>query len=111
MIESYSFGRIKVGGKVYKRDIIIAGERIIEWWRKQGHKVCLDDVKVILEEKPEIVIFGTGAFGVMEVLPEVIEEFGRLGIEVIVLKTHQAVEKFNEIYGKRKVIGAFHLTC
>ena len=111
MIESYHFGSIKVGERVYHRDIIIVGGRIINWWRKEGHKVYLEDVEVIFEEKPEIVIFGTGAFGVMKVLPEVIEKFRNLGIEVIILKTQQAVEKFNELYNRKKVAGAFHLTC
>ena len=113
MIEAYSFGSIKVKGRKYHRDIIVFPDKIRDnWWRKEGHTLSLEDIPDILEFKPEILVIGTGAMGVMKVPPEVREELEREGIRVVVERTSSAVNTFNRLLeeGKR-VVGAFHLTC
>jgi len=111
VIESYSFGRMVIGGKVYEADLIIVGEEILpNWWRKEGHSLCPDDLKVVVQRKPEILVIGTGAYGAMDV-PYKTEEFlEKQGIEVIWKPTAEAVEIFNSLSGRKKA-GAFHLTC
>ena len=54
MIEKYSFGSIVVDGKQYTSDIkIIDGVVIPNWWRKEGHSLCREDIEDIIEEKPD----------------------------------------------------------
>ncbi len=112
-IESYRFGRMVVDGREYRKDLKILPPSVVEnWWRKEGHKLHLEDIGDILEYAPEVLVVGTGAYGFMKVLSEVKEELSRRGIRLIAERTSRAVEAFNSLYeeGKR-VCGAFHLTC
>ncbi|MCM8833527.1 MAG: MTH938/NDUFAF3 family protein [Candidatus Omnitrophica bacterium] len=112
-IEKYNFGEIVINGKNYKSDLIILNDRIIEnWRRKEGHCLSFDDLKGILNKEIEIIIIGTGYSGFMEVPDKVLKDIEKLGINVIVEKTKDAVELFNEYVKKnKKVVFALHLTC
>jgi len=62
------------------------------------------------EDKPEVLIIGTGMYGAMEVPEETREYIRSKGVEIIVEKTKKACELFNELKDK-KVVAALHLTC
>lgn len=110
-IESYEFGEIVIDGKIYRRDLIILGDKIVEnWWREEGHFLKIEDLYEVFEYKPEVLIIGTGANGLMKVSDDLIKKLNEEGIEFYILKTKDAVKKFNEIKDKKKA-GAFHLTC
>lgn len=110
MIERYEFGKIVVNGKVYTSDILVFGEKVREnWWRKEGHRLNLEDLKEVIEFKPEVLIVGTGYNGRMAVPEEVKSFLEKEGIKTVALPTPQAVKVFNET--KAKKVGAFHLTC
>ncbi|MEM4291696.1 MAG: MTH938/NDUFAF3 family protein [Archaeoglobaceae archaeon] len=110
MIERYEVGKIVVNGRAFTSDILIFDESVREnWWRKEGHKLSLEDLREVLEFKPEILIIGTGYNGRM-VVPEEVKKFlEEKGIKAIALPTQEAVKVFNET--KAKKVGAFHLTC
>lgn len=112
-IENYKFGEIKIGGKVYTRDIKIFGEKIFpNWWRKEGHYLYKQDIDDILGLKPDYLIIGTGAYGVMKVDPELKEYLNRNNITYFILDTSSAVKKYNQLIQEgKKVGGCFHLTC
>lgn len=114
MIEEYSFGRIKILGKVYSSDVIVGKDGVINqrWWRREGHRVKVDDIADILKEKPETVVFGTGANGRVLVDEKVVDELKKIGCEVIAVKSDEAVKKFNDLLKSgKKVVLAIHLTC
>ena len=113
IIEFYDFGEMVVNGKRYLRDLIITPSRIIpNWWRKEGHRLCLEDLKEVLDEQVDAVVLGTGYYGLVKVEDEVIDYFESRGIRVIVKPTCEAVREFNNLVSQgRKVLGAFHLTC
>lgn len=112
MIDSYSFGRIVIDGKEYTSDVIISpGGGIIPWWRREGHRVCYEDLGVILGEDPQVLIFGSGYSGAMRVPAELKERLESLGIEVIVEHTKAACETYNNRSSGRRVWAALHLTC
>ncbi len=111
MIESYSFGTIKIDGKAYVHDVIIVGDKVIEWWREDGHNAKIIDFKDVLDNI-DILVIGTGASGVMKVAEEVIDYFKDKNIELIIKPTGEAVKTFNQLKEQnKKVAGAFHLTC
>ena len=112
-IEKYRFGEIVIDGNVYSKDLIVYPGKIKEnWWRKEGHSLCIEDIEEIFEYKPEILIIGTGYSGVMDVPEDVIKEIEEKGIKVEVYFTREAVNKFNEYIEKgKKVVCALHLTC
>ncbi|PLJ77485.1 Mth938-like domain-containing protein [Infirmifilum sp. SLHALR2] len=115
VIEDYSFGRIKVLGKVYHRDIILGNDGVIveNWWRREGHLLSLEDIQGTLEQyKPNVLVVGAGSAGALKVHRSVLDYCAKNGIRVIVEKTGKAVETFNELVSKgERVVGAFHLTC
>lgn len=111
MIEEYVFGKIVVDGKTYTNDIKIFNDKVKpEWWRKEGHRLYLEDMQDAMAEKPKTIVVGTGHDGVMKVSEEVRNYCKENNIELIELFTGEAVKKFNEIAGPG-VIGLFHLTC
>jgi hypothetical protein len=112
MIESYKFGQILINGKKYNSDLIIFKDSIDDsWWRKEGHNLCIDDIKEIIDKKPDILIIGTGSFGLMKVPLELIKKLESMGIEVIIKKTKDACDEYNTLHQKKNVVAAFHLTC
>ncbi len=111
MIESYSFGTIRIDSKTYNKDVIIIDSKIISWWRDESHYAKVADFKDIPEDI-EILVIGTGASGVMKVADEVIEHFKKKNIKLIIETTGEAVKTFNKLKKEnKKVAGAFHLTC
>lgn len=112
-IQHYSFGKIIVDGKKYSSDLILFPDKIKEnWWRKEGHKLHLEDLVDVIEYKPEILIVGTGAFGVMKVPENVIKKLEKRGIRVIIKRTKDACNEFNKLIdADKKVVAALHLTC
>jgi len=111
-IEDYSFGRMVIDGTVYTSDLIIYPDRIdASWWRDEGHLLGEDDLEAMLEAQPEVVIIGSGSPGMMSVPKALRESAGRGGVEVIVRPTAAAVELYNELAPKKRVVAGFHLTC
>ncbi|MEN3190684.1 MAG: MTH938/NDUFAF3 family protein [Atribacterota bacterium] len=112
MIESYSFGQIIIDGKKYNSDLIIYKNDInSNWWRKEGHNLYIEDVQDIINKKPEVIIVGTGYYGLMKVSTELIKYLESKGIELIIKKTKDACDEYNKLYKDKKVVAAFHLTC
>ena len=113
IIESYSFGYIKVNGKEYNKDLIIYPDKISSnWWRKQGHLLVLEDLMDVIDYKPDKLVIGKGDPGMMDVPGIIITELMKQNIKVISKPTKEAVNIFNQLIEKNeKVVGAFHLTC
>jgi hypothetical protein len=112
LIDSYDFGNIKVDGQGYHSDIIIFPNHVkSDWWRKDGHLLQIEDLEDVLNEKPNTIIIGTGAYGVMKVPESVIKHLKDKNINVIIQKTYEAVKTYNNSPLKGKVVAALHLTC
>ena len=115
MIESYDFGLIVIKGRRYTSDVIVFPERVIEgWWRKEGHRIYVEDLKEILdrEPRPEVLVVGTGYYGIVKFSPEVETVLKSQGIELVAQPTKEACQTFNKLLkSNRRIAGAFHLTC
>ena len=114
MIESYTFGRMSIDGKLYNKDLILLpdGAVISPWWRQQGHRLVLSDLKPVLDAAPRILVVGTGEPGRMKPQAKLETELRARGILAIVLPTQKAVDKYNALAGKGESAAAcFHLTC
>jgi hypothetical protein len=110
-IEDYRFGRIVVDGEEQTRDVIVLPDRIVRnWWREDGHKLVLGDLDDVLEELPEHLLVGTGAYGQLRPEPETLEQLRERGIEVEALPTAEAVRRYGEL-DPRRTAAALHLTC
>lgn len=111
-IESYGFGKIIINGKIFNSDVIIYPDRVDDhWWRKEGHLLQVEDLTTALELRPDVLIVGTGQFGVMKVDPALLEYCSSRNIEIRIFKTGRAVEEFNDLSSERLTVAALHLTC
>lgn len=112
MIDSYSFGTLIIDGNKFTKDLIIFSEKInSNWRRKTGHLLSENDIKEILDYKPDILIIGTGANGLMKVDDRLKDKLKALGIEFVIKKTAEAVTEYNRICKEKKTVCALHLTC
>ncbi len=113
LIEKYDFGLIVIDGKTYSSDVIVLPNRVIgDWWRLEGHRLQVPDVRDYLLEDADAVVVGTGYDGMMRVDDEVINAFRKGGKEVYVLRSREAVRKYNELVESgKKVMLLIHLTC
>ena len=113
MIDSYSFGRIVIDGRSYTADVIVFPNRVVDsWWRKEGHRLDIEDLKEVFEEKPEVLIVGIGSWGLVRVPTETRDYVKSKGIELIIQRTKEACETYNRLkQSERKLVAALHLTC
>lgn len=110
-LEGYGFGHLTVDGGEETRDVIVLPNRVVRnWWRREGHALVLEDLDEVLDELPERLILGTGAYGRMRPDPATLEELRRRGVEVEVLQTDDAVRRYLEL-DPANTAAALHLTC
>jgi len=111
-IDDYRFGQITINGKNYHQDVIILPDKIIDHWRRaRGHQLQLEDLEVVIEEKPDILVIGRGTYSRMLVPEEINTTCLSHGIKVIALPSKQACERFNELSKEYRLAIAIHLTC
>jgi hypothetical protein len=115
LIDSYEFGVMIINGKKHTRDIMVFPDQLVKgWWRKEGHRLCVEDLKEILdmEDKPETLVVGTGYHGLVKVSSDVKGAVESSGIKLVAEPTREAYRTFNELLkSNRKAAAAFHLTC
>lgn len=110
-IERYRFGHLVVDGEEKTRDVIVLPERVLaDWWRADGHRLVLADLAEVIDQLPERLVVGTGAYGQMRPDPEAVEQLGQRGVEVEVLPTGEAVHRYGEL-DPHRTAAALHLTC
>lgn len=112
-IDSYSFGSITIDGKTFDRDVMLLPDEVWDgWWRQEGHSLSVADLERALAARPEVLIVGTGYFGLMRVPDATVDEVKGRGIELHVAPTRRAWQLYNQLTGSgRRVVAAFHLSC
>lgn len=110
-IGAYSFGRIVVDGQEETRDLIVLPGRVVRnWGRRDGHGLVLDDLADVIDELPEWLIVGAGAYGRLTPDPQTLERLRARGINVETLPTVDAVNRYLEL-DPNHTAAALHLTC
>jgi hypothetical protein len=111
-IDEYRFGHITINGKKYTSDVKIFPDEVKPNWRRiSGHSLDISDIDDILSKKPELLIIGTGSAGVLKVPDEIKNSILEKGITLIIEKTKEACNIYNELSGKKYIVAALHLTC
>lgn len=114
MIESYSFGKMTVSGKEYRKDLIILpdGTVLSPWQRKSGHRLALCDLEAVLDSHARTLVIGTGKPGLMKPHPTLVADLQEKGITARVMSSKKAVAEYNALTGDSNDVAAcFHLTC
>lgn len=116
-LEYPAFGRIVIDGRTYEHDVVIGPDGRVErrkkWLSKDkhgtSHKLDPEELREYLRDDFDVLIVGTGFYGYLSLLPEsrgLVE-----GKEVHELPTAEAVELFNELWRKKRILAIFHVTC
>lgn len=108
-VDSFYFGNIVIDGKKHQTDVIVSSDGVQE--KESSHEFTKSDFQNILMREPEVIIIGIGTAGAVKVDPEIDSIANDENIEVIKLETPKAVDEYNKLYRKKKVIAMFHLTC
>ncbi len=114
MINSYSFGKMTINGKEFRKDLIILplGTVLSPWVRKSGHRLMLEDLESVLDSKAEILVIGTGKPGLMRPHTTLVADLQKKGITAMVMSSRKGVEKYNTLSETTDGVAAcFHLTC
>ena len=113
-IDDCTFGRIRIDGVEFSKDVILLRDEIQSpWWRTAGgHRFAPEDLGDVLAASPEVVVLGTGFFGRVKVGQVTFAAFADVGSELVVETTAHAVKEFNRLVVEgRDVAAALHLTC
>jgi hypothetical protein len=116
-IKGTAFGSIRIGGEVYKRDVLIRlGGKVKKRKKKlskavygTSHIISLNEAKHIYEKGAELLVVGTGQYGLVQLSDEAKKYFDRKRCKVKLRPTPEAIQVWNEAKGD--VIGLFHITC
>nr|MCK4930389.1 hypothetical protein [Nanoarchaeota archaeon] len=109
IINSTSFRSITIDNKEYPYDVWIFVDGSIKE-RNRNHEFTIEEFEIITKGNPNILIIGTGQYGVVQIKEEVIKKAEEKGIELVIDKTPIAIKKFNELKDK-KIAAAMHTTC
>ncbi len=120
-IEETGFGYIVIDGVRYNYDVIVHVNGRITRRRKELSKpfkkgfhtpLALLEIEELLGEEPEVMVIGTGQFGALPVMGDVINELKRRGVEVIIDRTPRVIEIVNKLRDEgRRLIALLHVTC
>lgn len=106
-IRAYQPGNIQINDTTYFHSVIVSNEKFIDNWRPQHiSELTQDDLTVILELSPAILLIGTGStleFPELEVYGNLINE----GIGIEVMDTRAACHTYNALTAEnRNVVAA-----
>ncbi len=109
-VQAYSNQSIKIAGQWYSNSLLLTVNRIFDNW--QANPVTglkLDDFSLLLSQKPEVLILGSGQKIQFPPKPLYVE-LASLGIGLEVMDTEAACRTFNILLSEdRKVAAAIVL--
>jgi len=113
MIDNFGFGWIVIDGRKYTSDLIIYpdGSIVDSWRRMSGHRLSWVDISELIENKPDVIIAGTGVHGLVRPEKELESMLSKKGMAFMAMSNQKAVEHFNELSLKKRIGACFHLTC
>ena len=111
-----SWGRIEVEGHQPFKDAKVypGGARAWDWRETGTHHVPgiqPADVEELLDHGATSVVLSKGIWKRLQVCPETLKMLEERDIDVQVLQTEEAVQRFNQLRETTAVGGLFHSTC
>jgi hypothetical protein len=110
------FGSIEVDGREYEHDVVIEGGRVRQRKKKPSKPYRNEFGHTPLSAEEELpwggsrLIIGTGAYGSLPIMPDVVEEAGRRGVDLAALPTEDACQLIASL-DEREVYAVLHVTC
>jgi hypothetical protein len=112
-IDTLAFGSIVIDGREYTSDLTIYpdGRIVTDWKRKRGHRLTSDDIIGLIVSHPEIIIAGTGIYGLVKPEKDLKKNLQDKEIVFFPARNKKAMELFNGLSSKSRTGACFHLTC
>jgi hypothetical protein len=113
--EKFSFGSIQIDGVCYEHDVMIDRDEISKRKKKPSKKFRDDFGHTPLSIDEQIpwkcrrLVIGTGAYGRLPVMKEVVDEAKRRNIKLVILPTTDAIQMLCEDSEETNAI--LHVTC
>jgi hypothetical protein len=115
-VQLLRFGSIEVEGREYDNDIVIEGGRVRNRKKKPskpyrdeyGHTPLSADEK--LPWGGDRLIIGTGAYGSLPIMPEVLEEARCRSVDLTAVPTEEACQLIESL-DRHDVHAVLHVTC
>jgi hypothetical protein len=110
------FGSIEVDGRTYQNDVVIEGGQVRKRRKKPSKPYREEFGHTPLSAEEDLpwggdrLIIGTGAYGSLPIMPEVVEEARRRGVDLTAVPTEEACQLIADI-DRRKVHAVLHVTC
>jgi len=115
-VEELSWGRVVLddGSQFKDAKLFPGGARAWDWGETgTGHRpgIQLADVAELLDRGAEVVVLTRGVLGRLGVRADTLQALESRGIEVVVARTPEAVETYNQLRESRPVGALIHSTC
>jgi hypothetical protein len=114
-VEDFSFGSITIDGQTYGHDVVVDRGKIRERDKRPSKKLQHAFGHTPLSAGEDIpwkcrrLVIGTGAYGRLPVMDEVVDEATRRGVELVIEPTASAMK---HVEGESKDTNAIlHVTC
>jgi hypothetical protein len=114
-IDRFAFGTIVIDGETYRRDVVLDRGQVRPRKKKPSKRFRAEFGHTPLSPEEKIpwnceqLVIGTGAQGSLPVMPAVLEEAKRRGVEVAILTTPKAVKLLQKEPGRTNAV--LHVTC
>jgi len=106
MIRSVSDGELMIGDKLYNSTLALTTDKILDTWcDKTVAELCAEDLELLLESNPEIIILGTGKSNLFAPR-ELVFSLARRNVGLEVMDTKAAARTFNVLSGEGRQIAA-----
>lgn len=115
-VERLRWGQVTLAGGRRFKDVKLYPGGAREWdWAETGthHSPGIQpsDVRELLDHGATVVVLSLGQLGRLAVAAETLRELEDLGIEVHMLRTPAAVERYNRLRRQAPVGALLHSTC
>ena len=110
------FGSIEIDGVTYGHDVVIDRGKVRKRKKKASRKFREEFGHTPLSADEELpwggprLIIGTGAYGSLPIMPEVVAEAARRNIDLVAVPTEQACRLIAGLK-RRDVRAVIHITC
>ena len=97
---------IRINDEFWSQSVALTTQKVLpDWATKPVHALLLDDFAALLQEKPEVILLGTGQKN--EFPPrDLVFGFARLGVGLEVMETSAAARTFNVLAGEGRQVAA-----
>lgn len=110
------FGSIDVEGRRYERDVVIDAGRVRERRKKPSKRYRAEYGHTPLSAQEELpwgggrLIVGTGVYGSLPIMTEVVDEAARRDVALTAVPTEDACRLIADLEGQ-EVYAVLHVTC